>query len=361
MMSERPISRESVSMAGLSTAPGSPRLRAAPWRHRPGTGASPHTRSRCLPGSRDRMECTARTRRRRWHRWRPRPRSARRWWAPVWAWWEIPSDAAGRREQHNLTKNNQPCARRITPLWQELRSHVLLLLPLCWPRRRWRWRTPRRFRSCSTRSTPSRVTWRMPHRTDRRPSTSPTTMGRIRRRRRRCWTCWARSGVRATFFLIERHITDETAPIVRRMADEGHGIALHSHTRAKMLMPPENLADRLTSFAARVAGPDRPSRRAGVPAARRVAQCADARGTAADRLPDDRLGLHAVGLRSVPRALGPHRAAAGTPRLARRHRRHSRWPPRQPSRRPAIRDRRHTPSSRAAKKGFSSAESVARA
>ena len=27
---------------------------------------------------------------------------------------------------------------------------------------------------------------------------------------------------RATFFLIDRHITDETAPIVKRIADEGH-------------------------------------------------------------------------------------------------------------------------------------------
>src|SRR5262245_11972560 len=28
--------------------------------------------------------------------------------------------------------------------------------------------------------------------------------------------------IRATFFLIDDHITDESAPIVRRIADEGH-------------------------------------------------------------------------------------------------------------------------------------------
>ena len=50
----------------------------------------------------------------------------------------------------------------------------------------------------------------------------------------------AQEKVQATFFLIERHITDETAPIVRRMADEGHSIALHSHTRREMVRRPED-------------------------------------------------------------------------------------------------------------------------
>jgi peptidoglycan/xylan/chitin deacetylase (PgdA/CDA1 family) len=61
-------------------------------------------------------------------------------------------------------------------------------------------------------------------------------------------------GVRATFFLIEKHVTDETAPIVRRIAAEGHAIGLHSHTRAKMLLQPDDLAARLRSFASRVEG-----------------------------------------------------------------------------------------------------------
>jgi peptidoglycan/xylan/chitin deacetylase (PgdA/CDA1 family) len=58
--------------------------------------------------------------------------------------------------------------------------------------------------------------------------------------------------VHATFFLIERHITPETEPILRRMADAGHALALHSHTRAKMLMAPETLAATLIAFARRL-------------------------------------------------------------------------------------------------------------
>jgi peptidoglycan/xylan/chitin deacetylase (PgdA/CDA1 family) len=58
--------------------------------------------------------------------------------------------------------------------------------------------------------------------------------------------------VRATFFLIERHVTEDTAPIVKRMAAEGHAIALHSHTRGKMLLTPDALAATLRSFADRL-------------------------------------------------------------------------------------------------------------
>ena len=99
-----------------------------------------------------------------------------------------------------------------------------------------------------------RVTWRMPHGhgppmvyltydDGPNPTATPQLLDAL-----------GAHGVRATFFLIERHITDETAPIVRRMAEEGHGIALHSHTRTKMLMPPEELARVLRSFAARLEG-----------------------------------------------------------------------------------------------------------
>jgi peptidoglycan-N-acetylglucosamine deacetylase len=62
----------------------------------------------------------------------------------------------------------------------------------------------------------------------------------------------AREHVRATFFLIDRHITPESAPIVRRMFDEGHAVALHSHTRALMLMAPEDFALELTKAADRI-------------------------------------------------------------------------------------------------------------
>ena len=58
--------------------------------------------------------------------------------------------------------------------------------------------------------------------------------------------------VRATFFLIDEHITDETAPIVRRMADDGHAIALHSGTRKLMIESPAHFATRLERAAGRI-------------------------------------------------------------------------------------------------------------
>lgn len=62
----------------------------------------------------------------------------------------------------------------------------------------------------------------------------------------------ARDGARGTFFLIDRHVTEETAPIVRRMFAEGHAVALHSATRQYMLQSPEELARTLTSAADRI-------------------------------------------------------------------------------------------------------------
>jgi peptidoglycan/xylan/chitin deacetylase (PgdA/CDA1 family) len=59
----------------------------------------------------------------------------------------------------------------------------------------------------------------------------------------------ARERVRATFFLIDRNITEETIPIVRRIFADGHAVALHSHTRALMVMSPEKLAATLTAAA----------------------------------------------------------------------------------------------------------------
>lgn len=60
------------------------------------------------------------------------------------------------------------------------------------------------------------------------------------------------TGVRATFFLIDEHITDETAPIVRRISDEGHAIGLHTGTRRPMAMDPQALAARLEAAASRI-------------------------------------------------------------------------------------------------------------
>lgn len=58
--------------------------------------------------------------------------------------------------------------------------------------------------------------------------------------------------VHATFFLIDEHITEESAPIVKRIADEGHAIGLHSGTRKLMMLSPDALAARLQRAAARI-------------------------------------------------------------------------------------------------------------
>ena len=59
-------------------------------------------------------------------------------------------------------------------------------------------------------------------------------------------------GVSATFFLIDAHLTPDTAPIVRRMFDEGHAVALHSNERWLMLGSAEGIADRLQQAANRI-------------------------------------------------------------------------------------------------------------
>ena len=62
----------------------------------------------------------------------------------------------------------------------------------------------------------------------------------------------AREGVPATFFLIDEHLTDETAPIVRRMFAEGHAVALHSARKSYMLQSAASLARTLTAAAGRI-------------------------------------------------------------------------------------------------------------
>ena len=59
-------------------------------------------------------------------------------------------------------------------------------------------------------------------------------------------------GATATFFIIDRHLTAHTAPIVQRIFDDGHAVALHTHTRALMLMTPAEVADTLTAAADRI-------------------------------------------------------------------------------------------------------------
>jgi len=58
--------------------------------------------------------------------------------------------------------------------------------------------------------------------------------------------------VRATFFLIDRHVNEETAPLVRRMFAEGHSVAQHSGDRWLMLHSPRRLATELESAAGRI-------------------------------------------------------------------------------------------------------------
>ena len=62
----------------------------------------------------------------------------------------------------------------------------------------------------------------------------------------------AREGVQATFFLIDEHLTEETAPIVRRMFAAGHAVGLHSATRRHMFMTPATLGLTLNAAADRI-------------------------------------------------------------------------------------------------------------
>jgi peptidoglycan/xylan/chitin deacetylase (PgdA/CDA1 family) len=73
------------------------------------------------------------------------------------------------------------------------------------------------------------------------PTTTPDLLDVLRR-----------EDVHATFFLIDAHITDETAPIVRRMFAEGHSVALHSASRKYLLASPDGLTRTLSGWADRI-------------------------------------------------------------------------------------------------------------
>jgi len=60
------------------------------------------------------------------------------------------------------------------------------------------------------------------------------------------------ANARATFFLIDSHLTPATAPIVRRMFAEGHAVALHSNQRALMIKTPTALAGTITQQRERI-------------------------------------------------------------------------------------------------------------
>ena len=56
----------------------------------------------------------------------------------------------------------------------------------------------------------------------------------------------------ATFFLIDSYVDARTAPVVRRMFEEGHTVGLHSADRWLMMKSPEALARRLRAAADRI-------------------------------------------------------------------------------------------------------------
>ena len=62
----------------------------------------------------------------------------------------------------------------------------------------------------------------------------------------------AHHGVKATFFIIDKHLTRETAPIVRRAFEDGHAVALHSHTRMLMFRTAGGFASSLQQAASRI-------------------------------------------------------------------------------------------------------------
>jgi peptidoglycan/xylan/chitin deacetylase (PgdA/CDA1 family) len=62
----------------------------------------------------------------------------------------------------------------------------------------------------------------------------------------------AQHQVRATFFVIDKHMTRETAPLVRRAFEEGHAVAIHWHSRELMFKSPSYVASTIQEAAARM-------------------------------------------------------------------------------------------------------------
>jgi peptidoglycan/xylan/chitin deacetylase (PgdA/CDA1 family) len=58
--------------------------------------------------------------------------------------------------------------------------------------------------------------------------------------------------VQATFFVIDKHLTTETAPLVRRAFEEGHAVAIHWHSRELMFKSPSYVASTIQEAAARM-------------------------------------------------------------------------------------------------------------
>lgn len=73
------------------------------------------------------------------------------------------------------------------------------------------------------------------------PSATPALLDLLKEKR-----------VRATFFLIDEYVTPATAPIVRRMFEEGHSVAQHSSDRWLMIRSPGELSDAVIRAADRI-------------------------------------------------------------------------------------------------------------
>lgn len=59
-------------------------------------------------------------------------------------------------------------------------------------------------------------------------------------------------GVPATFFVIDKYLNRDTAPIVRRAFEEGHGVAIHWHSRELMFKSSTYVASSIQEAAARM-------------------------------------------------------------------------------------------------------------
>ena len=100
---------------------------------------------------------------------------------------------------------------------------------------------------------PKQSLWRMPE----QPGSAPSIYLTFDDGPNRDWTpplldALADAQARATFFLIDGHITGDTQDIVKRIADDGHAIGLHSGTRRLMIEPADELASLLDRNAERV-------------------------------------------------------------------------------------------------------------
>ena len=62
----------------------------------------------------------------------------------------------------------------------------------------------------------------------------------------------AKRKVSATFFVIDKYITPDTVPIVRRTFEDGHAVAIHWHSRNLMFKGPTYVASTIQEAAARL-------------------------------------------------------------------------------------------------------------